>query len=112
MAAASTVVAGVGELRSGERSIEGRGVDEGLKDGAGGTVSDGMIELRGAVAAAAHQREHLAGMRVERHQRDLRVVAMVSGCFERLRRASTSSSTFFMPSATACVGDFLQIGIE
>ena len=40
-----------------ERGIVGGGVDERLEDGAGGALGGGMVELRGAVVAAADQGE-------------------------------------------------------
>ena len=35
----------IGERSSGDGGVEGRGVDEGLEDGAGGTMGDGVVEL-------------------------------------------------------------------
>ena len=55
------------------RRFERPRVDERLEDGAGGPLRDGVIHLRRAVAAPAHQRQHLAGVRIERDQRHLRI---------------------------------------
>ncbi len=56
-----------------EGGVVGGGVDEGLEDGAGGAIGDGVIELRDAVVAAADEREDLSGVGVERDEGDLRV---------------------------------------
>ena len=64
---------GVGERRSGEGGIEGGGVDEGLEDGAGGTVRDSVIELADAVVTAADQGQDLAGVGIEGDEGDLRI---------------------------------------
>ena len=48
-------------------------VDEGLEDGAGGPMRHGVVHLRDAIAASADQRQHLAGVRIESHQRHLRI---------------------------------------
>ena len=53
--------------------VEGRGIDKRLEDGAGGPLGHRMVQLRVAVAAPAHQRQHLAGVGIERHQRHLRI---------------------------------------
>ena len=42
-------------------------------DGAGGAFSDGVVELRDAVVAAADEREDLSSVWVEGDERDLRV---------------------------------------
>jgi hypothetical protein len=61
------------EVHAVERGVVGGGVDEGLEDGAGGALGDGVVELRDAVVAAADEREDLAGVGVERDERDLRI---------------------------------------
>ncbi len=56
-----------------ERGVVGGGIDEGLEDGPGGAIRDGVIELRDSVVAASDEGEDLAGVRVERDEGDLRV---------------------------------------
>ena len=48
-------------------------VDEWLEDGASRPFREGMVQLRGAVAAPAHEREHLARMWIQSHERHLRI---------------------------------------
>ncbi len=36
-------------------------------------MRNGVVHLAVAIAAAAHQRQHLAGVRIERDQRHLRI---------------------------------------
>ena len=99
------------ELRSGKRGVEGRGVDEGLEDGSGGPVGDGVIELRDAVVAATHQRQYLTSVRIERHQRDLWAV-------DRLGMLGLRASFFdqlidgLHALGNGFVGGLLQIRIE
>ena len=78
-------------------------------------MGNGMVELAGAVIASPHQRQHLAGVRIQRHQRDLGIIDGRGRHPAFTRRAcsfSTCSSTTFMPSVTASVGHPLQIRIE
>ena len=74
-----SVGAVVVKLDAGDCRVEGRGVDEGLEDGPGGPIGDGVVELALAVVASADQRQHLAGVRVERDQRDLRIRDVAGG---------------------------------
>ena len=55
------------------RGLERRGVDERLEDRSRGPMCHRVVHLRRAVAAPAHQRQHLAGMRIERDERHLRI---------------------------------------
>ena len=57
---------------AGDGGIERGGVDEGLEDRPRLPLGQRVIELAHAVIAPAHQRLHFAGMRIDRHQRDLR----------------------------------------
>ena len=57
--------AAIAEGHAVEAGVVGRGVDEGLEDGAGGPLGDGVVELRDAVVAAADQRQNLPGMGVD-----------------------------------------------
>ena len=61
--------AAVAEGHAVERSVIGCGVDEGLEGGAGGTLGDGVIELRDAVVASAYEREDLPGVWVDGDER-------------------------------------------
>ena len=61
-------------------------------------MGDGVVELAGAVAASADQREHLAGVGIEGDERDLRIdvrAVAAQPCPLRAARVrlSTSSST-------------------
>ena len=62
-----------GSMRALHRGLKGRRIDKWLEDGARGPLRDRMIQLRIAVVAPAHQRQHLAGVRIQRHQRHLRI---------------------------------------
>ena len=53
--------------------VKSGGVDERLEDGACRPLGDSMIQLGGAITAPAHQRQHLASVRIERHKRHLRI---------------------------------------
>ena len=59
--------------RAFDGGLKGRRIDERLEDGARGTVRDRVVHLRRAIAAPAHQRQHLAGVGIERNQRHLRI---------------------------------------
>ncbi len=61
------------EVGAVERGVVGGGVDEGLEDGAGGPLGDGVVELGDAVVAAADESEDLAGVGIEGDERDLRI---------------------------------------
>ena len=92
--------------------VKGRGIDKRLEDGAGGPLGHRVVQLDVAVAAAAHQRKHLAGVGIERDERDLRIDVWL--CPASCRCAcslSTCSSTTWIVDSTA--GGFsLQVGIE
>ena len=67
------VVAVVVQLRPRDRRVEGARIDERFEDGSRGPLRHRMVQLAQAVVASAHQRQHLSGMRIQRHQRDLRI---------------------------------------
>src|ERR1017187_6752995 len=63
-----------GQERSRDGGVEGRGVDEGLEDGASGALGHGVIQLASAVIAAADEGQYLASVGVEGNERNLRVL--------------------------------------
>src|SRR5262249_18068372 len=67
-------------LLIGNRVVHSRGVNERLKDRAGGALGDRVIELAERIVASAYKRQHLASVRVQSHQRHLR-----NGAGENLR---------------------------
>ena len=68
-----------------------------------------MVQLRDTIVAPADQREHLAGVRIEGNQRDLRIR---DRCMPFLCSLRIRSSTFFMPASTASEAARLQLRIE
>jgi len=64
---------GVGQRRSSNARIERSRIDERLEDRSGGPMRNRMVELALPVVAPAYQRQHLPGMRIERHHRYLRI---------------------------------------
>jgi hypothetical protein len=91
--------------------LKGRGVDERLEDGAGGPLGNRVVQLRVAVAAPADQRQHLAGVRIERDQRHLRIDVGLPGLSLRVQLVH-----LLVDDVNGGVdgrgGSALQIGIE
>ncbi len=92
------------EIGAVERGVEGGGVDEGLEDGAGGALGEGVVELGGAVVAAADKGEDLAGVGVEGDERDLGIGVSVVLADELVYVAHAGFNGFR--------GDALELGVE
>ena len=94
-----------------ERGVVGGGVDEGLEDGAGGPLGDGVVELGDAVVAASDESEDLAGVGVEGDEGDLRVVDGV-GASLALVQLADHLVDIFHADLDGLGGGALEFGIE